>query len=389
MLNGRPKILALATKGTGTNEEDRLRTLMSALDVEFVPFDKSKKRKSAVEFLKTLWRERPHLVVMEGTGVAGGVPVLLARILLGTRFVASSGDAVAPFVAAIRPVLGPAFAIYERMLCRLSSGFIGWTPYLAGRALTLGAPCAMTAAGWGPPSDPVHRTEARARLRGRLGIDDETIVFGLLGSLVWNRRLGYCYGSELVRAILQQSPSRRVAVVVVGGGSGLDRLREIAADRLGKDIFLLGEVPGSQVADHLAAFDVASLPQSVDGVGSFRYTTKLSEYLAAGLPVITGRIPMAYDLNDGWLWRLAGRTPWEEQFIQQLSRLMARMDRTQIAEKQRAIPAAMQEFDRDRQVRRVTEFIRDILGIADEVPARAGAAEPNETPALEPVAASL
>ncbi len=370
MLSGRPKILALATKGTGTNEEDRLRTLMSAVGAEFVRFDKANKRRSAVEFLKTLWRERPDLVVMEGTGVAGGVPVLLARILLGTRFVVSSGDAVARFVAAIRPVLGPAFAIYERMLCRLSSGFIGWTPYLAGRALTLGAPCAMTAAGWGPPSDPAHRAEARARLRGRLGIDDETIVFGLLGSLVWNRRLAYCYGSELVRAILQLSPSRRVAVVVVGGGCGLDRLREIAADRLGKDIFLLGEVPGSQVADHLAAFDVASLPQSVDGVGSFRYTTKLSEYLAAGLPVITGRIPMAYDLDDGWLWRLAGRTPWEEQFIQQLSRLMARMDRTQIAEKQRAIPTAMQEFDRDRQVRRVTEFIRDILGLADEIPAR-------------------
>lgn len=389
MLSGRPKILALATKGTGTNEEERLRTLMSAFNAEFVRFDKSKKRSSAVEFLKTLWRERPDLVVMEGTGVAGGVPVLLARILLGTRFVVSSGDAVGPFVAAIRPVLGPAFGIYERMLCRLSSGFIGWTPYLAGRALTLGAPCAMTAAGWGPLNDPARRAEARARLRGRLGIDDETIVFGLLGSLVWNRRLGYCYGSELVRAILQLTPSRRVAVVVVGGGCGLDRLREIAADRLGKDIFLLGEVPGSQVADHLAAFDVASLPQSVDGVGSFRYTTKLSEYLAAGLPVITGRIPMAYDLDDGWLWRLPGRTPWGEQFIQQLSRLMARLDRAEIAQKRQAIPAAAAEFDRDRQVRRVTEFIRDILGLTDELPLWDGAAEPNELPALDPAGASL
>ena len=108
MLSERPKILApkifaLATKGTGTNEEDRLRTLMSALDVEFVRFDKSKKRRSAVEFLKTLWHERPDLVVMEGTGIAGGVSVLLARILFGTRFVVSSGDAVAPFPRQIFP----------------------------------------------------------------------------------------------------------------------------------------------------------------------------------------------------------------------------------------------------------------------------------------------
>jgi hypothetical protein len=49
----------------------------------------------------------------------------------------------------------------------------------------------------------------------------------------------------------------------------------------------------------------------------------------------------------------------------------------------------MHEFDRDRQVRRVTEFVRDILGIAGEIPARDGAPEQNEAPALEPAAASL
>jgi hypothetical protein len=49
---------------------------------------------------------------------------------------------------------------------------------------------------------------------------------------------------------------------------------------------------------------------SVDQVGSFRYTTKLSKYLAFGLPVITGQIPLAYDLDDGWIWRLAGDAPW-------------------------------------------------------------------------------
>ena len=60
--------------------------------------------------------------------------------------------------------------------------------------------------------------------------------------------------------------------------------------------------------------DVASLPQSVDGVGSFRYTTKLSEYLAARLPVVTGEIPLAFDLDDGWMWRLPGDAPWEERY---------------------------------------------------------------------------
>jgi hypothetical protein len=98
---------------------------------------------------------------------------------------------------------------------------------------------------------------------------------------------------------------------------------------------------------------------------------------------------MAYDLDDGWLWRLAGRTPWAQQYIQQLSTLMARMNQTGIAEKQRAIPATAVEFDRDRQVRRVTEFIRDILGISDDVATTDGALERTEVPALNPAGASL
>jgi hypothetical protein len=389
MLNEHPKILALATKGTGTNEEDRLRALLSELDVDFVPFDKSAKRKSAIKLMKTLSRQRRDLVVVEGTGVAGGVPILLARILLGIPFVVSSGDAVGPFVGAIHPVLRPIFALYERLLCRLCSGFIGWTPYLAGRALTFGAPRAMTAAGWGPQLDASDRANARTRLRSRLGISDDTIVFGLVGSLVWNRRLEYCYGLELVKAILRLQPSRRIAVVIAGGGCGLDRLREIAGNRLSKDVFLLGQIPASAVADHLAAFDIASLPQSVDGVGSFRYTTKLSEYLSAQLPVVTGTVPMAYDLDGGWLWRLAGPTPWSEQYVGRLSELMKSVAPQEISEKRTMIPAQATEFDRDRQIRRVTDFIRDILGIAEEIPVRAVASgSADDAPILERVSAS-
>jgi hypothetical protein len=385
MLNRSRRILALATKGTGTNEEARLRTLLSRLSVELVPFDKSAKCQSGIDLMKTLWMQRPDLVVMEGTGVAGGLPILLARILFGTRFVVSSGDAVAPFVGAIHPMLKPFFGIYERLLCRLSSGFIGWTPYLAGRALTFGAPRAMTAAGWGPQQDAARRSHARIALRSRLGIDKDSIVFGLVGSLVWNRRLGYCYGLELVKAIITLRRSQRIAVVIAGGGCGLDHLREIAGSRAGQDIFLLGEIPGSQVADHLAAFDIASLPQSVDGVGSFRYTTKLSEYLAAGLPVVTGTIPMAYDLDTGWLWRLAGATPWSDKYIAHLAKLMKNINVGEIAQKRDAVPPMLPEFNRDRQVSRATEFILDILGVAETT----ATAVTHDVPSLEPVSASI
>src|SRR6516164_921903 len=103
--------------------------------------------------------------------------------------------------------------------------------------------------------------------------------------------------------------------------------------------------------------DVASLPQSVDGVGSFRYTTKLSEYLAAGLPVVTGQLPFAYDLDDGWLWRLPGRAPWDPRYLQALADFLDRLDEDELRTHAAAVPRARPLFDRESQVRRTTAFV--------------------------------
>jgi glycosyltransferase involved in cell wall biosynthesis len=152
-----------------------------------------------------------------------------------------------------------------------------------------------------------------------------------------------------------------VAVVVVGDGAGLERLRAAAGDDLGKRVYLTGGVPGERVLEMMAAFDVASLPQSVDGVGSFRYTTKVSEYVAARLPVITGRIPMAYDLDDGWVWRLAGETPWGGRYVEELAGLMRGMTWACVRAKRERLPRAIKAFDREAQIARVGAFIAEIL----------------------------
>lgn len=152
-----------------------------------------------------------------------------------------------------------------------------------------------------------------------------------------------------------------VYALIIGEGDGRTRLERVAGDELGAKIIFTGSVPHDQVPHYLAAMDIASLPQSVDRVGSFRYTTKLSEYLAAGLPVITGQIPLAYDLDEGWLWRLPGSAPWDERYIDALAKLIARVDARELMSKRRAALSRMREFDRDRQVARVTEFINELL----------------------------
>ena len=355
------RILALATKGTGTNEEDRLRLLLSRTSAEFVAFDKKAKRKSFFHVLGRLFREKPDLFVMEGTGLAGGLVCLLARIFGRTRYVVSSGDAVGPFISAHSFLAGPVFAIYERLLCRWSDGFIGWTPYLTGRALTFGTPRAVTACGFAPvPLNDAAAAVARESIRQQLGIPSHAIVFGIAGALNWNHRRGYCYGLELVEAAKTNKRLNR-CVLIVGGGTGMDRLKKLAGDQLNKTIFFTDMVPSAEVSKYLAAMDVASLPQSRDGVGNFRYTTKISEYAAAGLPIVTGRLPLAYDLDDGSMWRLPGHAPWSPEYIDAMKELMDRLTAEQLATAKTRVHRIRPEFDQRQQVDRITRFITDLL----------------------------
>jgi hypothetical protein len=107
--------------------------------------------------------------------------------------------------------------------------------------------------------------------------------------------------------------------------------------------------------------DIASLPQSVDQVGSFRYTTKLSEYLAAGLPVVTGQIPLSYDLPGDWLWRIEGDCPWDARYVRALGQLLQDVSKADVAKRQSQIPGLLPEFDQTRQVSRFAEFVNDVL----------------------------
>ncbi len=298
---------------------------------------------------------------MEGTGVAGGAAVIALGLLRGVPYVVSTGDAVGPFLAARSVLLGPAAGIYERLLYRRAAGVIGWTPYIVGRAVTLGARRSMYAASWAPAA---ARRSDGVEVRQSLGIAPADIVFGIVGSIDWNERRGYCYGYELVQAACRLQRDD-VKVVVLGTGSGLSHLRGVAGDRLGRTVLLPGAVPRTRVQAYLQAFDVASLPQTVDRVGALRYTTKLSEYLAAQLPTVTGRLPLAYEFGGEWLWRLPGDAPWDERYIAGLARVMSAIDRATVERLRSLVPTDIKAFDRDHQVAAVCCFVSDLL---DELP---------------------
>ncbi|MFO0852027.1 MAG: glycosyltransferase [Gemmataceae bacterium] len=350
-----PRVLAVATMGSGSGDEARLLALLREFAPDVAPFDPRHKLRSGRRLFARIRRTRPRLVVMEGTGVAGGAALILARLLFGTRYVVGSGDAVGPYVAGRVRWLGPAFGLYERVLCRLAAGYIGWTPYLVGRAVAFGCPRGVTAPGWAAtPLSSEERAAARADVRRRLDISPDELVVGLAGSLAWNRRYRYCYGLELVEAA-RRVKRPDVRFLVVGDGTGLAELKRRADGR----VLFTGRVPAAEVPRYCAAMDVGSLPQSLDGVGLVRYTTKLPEYLAAGLGVLTGPTPAAYDLDAGWVWRVGGGHPWEPGYHAALAAVIDGLTADEVGAKG-AAAAGDRRFDRDEQVRRVTAFVREL-----------------------------
>jgi glycosyltransferase involved in cell wall biosynthesis len=362
-MNNSKKILVFATKGKNTNEESRILALFDNFEIDRFEFDPNQKLLSFWRLIEHVWNEHPHLIAMEGTGIAGGFACLLLRWLLGVPYVVSSGDAVAPFIAMkFNGFFGYIAQLYEQLLCRFCAGFIGWTPYLVGRALTFGAPRGITAAGWSLinfSSDEL--SQYQQTIREELGIPPQAIVYGLIGSLNWVEKLEYCYGVELVKARKKLPQSADVYLIIGGDGTGMRHLQTLAGDLLGSKILLTGNIPNDRVLEYLAAMNVASLPQSVDGVGSFRYTTKVSEYWAAKLPIIIGQVPMTYDLLSDWSWCLPGNNPWDDRYISAVARLMETLTPAEIATKKHHIPTELKEFNFQHQHEQVTKFIEDIL----------------------------
>lgn len=367
-------ILCLVTGGAG--DARRLRTLTASLDAEltFYEVDKRRPRAQSGREIRALLRRRPwDLVIQEGTGIVGGGNLILAALGHGQRYVISSGDPVGGFFRTVHGRLwGTVFGAYERQLYRNSAGFVGWTPYLSGMALHLGAPRAATVEG-GTDLDvfrPASREE-RCSARSRFGIPADALVCGMIGSLKWSARQRYCYGLELVEA-LRWVERDDVVVLIVGDGDGRAELERRVPPELSARVVFTGQVPPEDVAGALQAMDIGFITQTLDGLGSYRLTTKLPEYLAAGVPVAMSPIPGFYDYAAPAGWALPAEHPARERFHRELATWLDGVSSAEIdARRPVARRIAEERFDYSMLAQRFTLFIESVLsaGLADRTPA--------------------
>jgi hypothetical protein len=359
-------VLCINAGGIGDLHGLRMRRLTEALDADLTLYDvdKSMSRHEITRAIWSLLRERHwDLVYQESTGIAVGLPLIAARHAWGQRFVVSTGDPVSGYVRTVHgPLAGYAFGAYERLLYRACAGFIGWTPYLTGRALHLGAPRGVTIEGAAELDlfRPFTR-ERRATVRADLGLPANHLVCGVVGSLRWTPRQNYCYGLELVE-MLKSLKRSDVSVLIVGDGSGLSRLKERVPPALQDRVVFTGRVSERAVVRALNAMDVGFITQTLDGLGSYRLTTKLPEYLATGLPVAMSPIPGYYDYARDCGWTLPPAHPASDAFHQGCATLIDRLTPEMIAQKAAfARSVAEARFDYGPLKKRFAAFVHDLL----------------------------
>ena len=126
------------------------------------------------------------------------------------------------------------------------------------------------------------RTRARVRAGHAIGADDP-VVFAV-GRLV--RKKGFEYLIDAVASLAPRHP--RLRLVIAGGGDLDGELRErAAAGGVTDRVTFLGSVAHGEVADWLAASDIAATPSVVDDAGNVDgLPNTVLEALASATPVV-------------------------------------------------------------------------------------------------------
>jgi len=343
-----------------------MRLLMAQVpaDVEFSDRQRDMPRwQVSREIWRLLQRETWDLVYLEGASAGTGLPLILASRKWGQRYIVSSGDPVGGFFHTTRgPLWGWAMERFERQFYSRSAGFVGWTPYLTGKAIQMGAPRAVTVEGGVDlarfrPLSPDQRKASRSRFN----VPPDALVCGVVGSLIWTKRQQYCYGLELVET-LRHLHRKDVFILIVGDGDGRRMLEDRLPQTLQHRVRFTGRLEDDDVVAAMNAMDIGFVTQTLDQLGVYRLTTKLPEYLACGLAVAMSPIPGYYDYAADVAWALPAKHPASEQFHRECAAWLDTLTREEIAAKARcARRVAEQRFDYTMLGRRFANFVKELL----------------------------
>jgi hypothetical protein len=348
------------------NYERRARHLAEGLGahVTYIFVDRSESRLKSIRATWQALRSKPwDMVYLEGTGISGGVPCIAAALFNKQKFVVSSGDPIGGFFHTTHSYLmGTVFGAYERLLYMACAGFVGWTPYLTGLSLLLGAKRAATVIGTADPivNHPYSEAE-RSRVRAQFGISDDELVCGVMGNIQWVDRQRYCYGLELVE-MLKRVKRTDLKILIAGDGTGRRALEDRIPQELKSRAIFTGNLAQEELIDAINAMDIGFVTQTLNILGNFRLTTKLPEYLYCGVPVAMSPTPGYFDFVMDSGWALPSRHPSSGEFHQECADWLDRLDISEVRLKgSTARKTAEQLFNYDRAQQEFATFVHSLM----------------------------
>ncbi len=357
VVNGEP------ASAMGVRAQSFARHLGDEFDVR-IEYRVGGKLAAAKRFFAFLRAERPAVTYVFDMGYSGVLAAAAHRLLARNRLVIDTGDVIYELArsAGLRGRVGLRLTwLLERFSLWIADAIVVRGTFHKAHLAEEGVHD-VTVVQDGVDVAEFRPTDGR-RVRGELGLGD-TLTVGLVGSSVWSERLQMCYGWELVELvrILHDIP---VYGILVGGGSGIERLKRRAeecgvADR----IRFLGHVPYEELPEYLAAMDVCLSTQTNDLVGRVRTTGKLPLYLANGRYVLASNVGEAsLVLAPEMLVDYEGVK--DEQYPEKLARRVAEIAREpeRLARAADHTRIARERFDYLVLAARLSELLRRISGI--------------------------
>ena len=258
------------------------------LDVD-VEYRTGSRIASIGRFLTALVRVRPDVVYVMDMAYSGVLAGGFYRLAVRNRMIVDTGDAIAELARSVgeRSRTGLRLTDWlERFGKWVADGIVVRGSHHAELLSDLGKPVVVVQDG--VETRTFQPVDDRA-LRDALA-PSGAITIGLVGSVVWSDRLGIGYGWELAEVICLLR-NTEVVGIIVGGGSGLDRLKARCAELGVADrIRFVGPVPYDDLPRYLGAMDFCLSTQTNDVPGNVRTTGKLPLYLAAGSVVLASRV---------------------------------------------------------------------------------------------------
>jgi len=254
-----------------------------------VAYRSSRKVFSIVTFLLFLLRSRPTVIYVFDISYSGILPAAFYRVVFGNLLIVDTGDAITELARSTgsRGKLGIRLTqLLERFALRLADRVVVRGSFHRDLLAQKRVSAEVIQDG---VDLCIFKREDASELRKQQGLDD-VLTLGLIGSSVWSEKLQMCYGWELVETI-RLLKSKPVKGVIIGGGSGISRLKaQCRAHGIDDRIVFLDHVPHADLPRYLNLIDVCLSTQTNDVVGQVRTTGKLPLYLAAGRHILASRV---------------------------------------------------------------------------------------------------